>query len=98
MHLINTETLRLEEFFGHQIPEYAALSHRWGKDEVSFKDFTKGRQNNGPGWSKIVECCSYAKERGMKWCWIDTCCIDKRSSAELSEAIVSIMAIIAVAK
>ena len=25
--------------------------------------------------------------RGLEWIWIDTCCIDKRSRAELSEAI-----------
>ncbi|KIM58836.1 hypothetical protein SCLCIDRAFT_1188627, partial [Scleroderma citrinum Foug A] len=24
---------------------------------------------------------------GYKWLWVDTCCIDKQSSAELSEAI-----------
>ena len=28
-----------------------------------------------------------AKSRGFDWVWIDTCCIDKKSSAELSEAI-----------
>ena len=28
-----------------------------------------------------------AESHGYKWVWIDTCCIDKTSSAELSEAI-----------
>ena len=28
-----------------------------------------------------------ARERDVSWIWIDTCCIDRRSSAELSEAI-----------
>ncbi|KAI9067119.1 HET-domain-containing protein, partial [Trametes sanguinea] len=36
---------------------------------------------------KIRECCAFAKARGYRWLWVDTCCIDKTSSSELSEAI-----------
>ncbi|KAJ8488926.1 hypothetical protein ONZ51_g3245 [Trametes cubensis] len=36
---------------------------------------------------KIRECCAFARVRGYRWLWVDTCCIDKTSSAELSEAI-----------
>lgn len=36
---------------------------------------------------KIRHCCDYARARGCAYLWIDTCCIDKTSSAELSEAI-----------
>ncbi|KAH9892853.1 heterokaryon incompatibility protein-domain-containing protein [Cubamyces lactineus] len=36
---------------------------------------------------KIRECCAFARARGYRWLWVDTCCIDKTSSAELSEAI-----------
>ncbi|KAI0777255.1 heterokaryon incompatibility protein-domain-containing protein [Trametes elegans] len=36
---------------------------------------------------KIVRCCDYARARGILYAWIDTCCIDKTNSAELSEAI-----------
>lgn len=36
---------------------------------------------------KIKKCCELAERHGFKWLWIDTCCIDKSSSAELSEAI-----------
>ncbi|KAI5984773.1 hypothetical protein EDC04DRAFT_2615580, partial [Pisolithus marmoratus] len=39
------------------------------------------------GYQKIIKCCKQAKKDGYKWLWIDTCCIDKRSSSELSEAI-----------
>ncbi|KAL1600119.1 hypothetical protein SLS59_006193 [Nothophoma quercina] len=39
------------------------------------------------GYDKIRHCCGQAKDDGYEWVWIDTCCIDKRSSAELSEAI-----------
>lgn len=37
--------------------------------------------------AKIWRCCDYARVRGYPYLWIDTCCIDKTSSAELSEAI-----------
>ncbi|KAH9884788.1 heterokaryon incompatibility protein-domain-containing protein [Cubamyces lactineus] len=37
--------------------------------------------------AKIVRCCQYANSKGFAFVWIDTCCIDKTSSAELSEAI-----------
>lgn len=36
---------------------------------------------------KIRQSCIIAKDAGYKWIWNDTCCIDKRSSSELSEAI-----------
>ncbi|KAI8993775.1 heterokaryon incompatibility protein-domain-containing protein [Trametes punicea] len=36
---------------------------------------------------KIRDCCAFARKRGYKRVWIDTCCIDKTSSSELSEAI-----------
>ncbi|KAF4867686.1 Vegetative incompatibility protein HET-E-1 [Colletotrichum siamense] len=39
------------------------------------------------GYRKLLSCCALALEYGLKYVWIDTCCIDKSSSAELSEAI-----------
>ncbi|KAI0549819.1 heterokaryon incompatibility protein-domain-containing protein [Xylaria curta] len=39
------------------------------------------------GFKKIVNCCAAAAKEGIDWVWVDTCCIDKTSSAELSEAI-----------
>ncbi len=39
------------------------------------------------GYRKIIECCQIALRQGFVYVWIDTCCIDKSSSAELSEAI-----------
>ncbi len=37
--------------------------------------------------TKITSCCDYARSQGHPNLWIDACCIDKTSSAELSEAI-----------
>ena len=36
---------------------------------------------------KIRRCCEIAERDGYEWIWIDSCCIDKTSSTELSEAI-----------
>lgn len=87
MRLLQTNTLQLKEFFDSQIPPYAILSHRWSDHEVSFKEMRKGTAPQGSGMAKIQSFCQLAAARGFDWAWIDTCCIDKRSSAELSEAI-----------
>ncbi|KAG4438257.1 hypothetical protein IFR05_006239 [Cadophora sp. M221] len=39
------------------------------------------------GFKKILFCAEQAVKDGLDYFWVDTCCIDKRSSAELSEAI-----------
>ena len=72
------------------IPPYAILSHTWGNDEVSFHDLCKyveGEPSESEGYQKIRSCCALAISQGYDYVWIDTCCIDKTSSAELSEAI-----------
>jgi hypothetical protein len=88
MRLLHAKTKILEEFFGDYIPQYAILSHTWGQNEVTFKDV----QQYGPfgyksGSTKIDGCCQQARRDYLEYVWIDTCCIDKSSSAELSEAI-----------
>jgi len=72
-----------------KIPPFAILSHTWGAEaeEVTFKDLTKGTGKNKPGYAKLRFCARQADQDGLKYFWIDTCCIDKSSSAELSEAI-----------
>ncbi|OHW93092.1 HET domain containing protein [Colletotrichum incanum] len=40
-----------------------------------------------PGYGKLVKSCKQAEEDGFDYVWIDTSCIDKTSSAELSESI-----------
>jgi hypothetical protein len=47
----------------------------------------KRRLENCAGGNKIIHACEKARQDGIDWIWIDTCCIDKTSSAELSEAI-----------
>lgn len=71
------------------IPPYAILSHTWGADheEVSFKDLVKNTNDSRPGYEKLRFCGQRAADDGLQYFWVDTCCIDKSSSAELSEAI-----------
>lgn len=71
-------------------PDYAILSHTWGpeEDEVLFydlSDLTKATLKTG--WLKIDYTRKEALRKGLEYVWIDTCCIDKSSSAELTEAI-----------
>jgi len=84
------------EFGDDEVTEYAILSHRWIQQEVDYNEVvklakmdeeerTEIRQRDG--YRKIIQSCKQAKKDKYKWLWVDTCCIDKRSSAELSEAI-----------
>lgn len=41
------------------------------------------------GLEKILFACRQARADGLEWAWVDTCCIDKTSSAELDESIMS---------
>jgi hypothetical protein len=73
---------------GIQIPDYAILSHTWGDQEVSLQDMHFGSSvEEKDGYIKIKKCCSQALQDGFEYAWVDTCCIDKTSSAELTEAI-----------
>ena len=47
----------------------------------------KKRAPEGPGLTKILAFCALALKKRYIWVWIDTCYIDKKSSAEVSEAI-----------
>lgn len=89
MRLINTRTLQLEEFIEDETQlKYAILSHRWEEEELRFQDFAEGwREPRGKGYRKMVACCRQAAQDGYDYIWVDTCCIDKTSSAELGEAI-----------
>jgi hypothetical protein len=73
-------------------PEYAILSHRWSDGEVSFKEIQDPTRDveEKRGYKKVEQFCNKAKENKIRYVWVDTCCIDKDSSAELSQSINSI--------
>ena len=94
MRVINVQTLALEDFttVSHGSLDYAILSHTWEDEEVTFQDLTGSiREMNQvlmkKGFFKIEKTCELARRDGIQYAWVDTCCIDKTSSAELTEAI-----------
>ena len=70
-------------------PPYAILSHTWGRndEEVTFGDLVGDAGKNKLGFRKLLFCAKQAWNDGLRFFWVDTCCIDKTSSSELSEAI-----------
>jgi hypothetical protein len=93
MWLIDTQSLELEYFLGNRVPPYAILSHTWGDGEATFQDWQDLRKaSQKTGFAKIKSACAQAQADGLGYIWVDTNCIDKSSSAELSEAINSMFA------
>ena len=98
MWLLSTDRAELHYFTSPEsVPGgYAILSHVWDQTkEQSFQDIrtlefecrSDLRNPRDSVSDKIRGCCELAARQGYSWVWIDTCCIDKASSAELSEAI-----------
>lgn len=95
MRLLRTDTYEVVEV--GRTPPYAILSHRWEHEEITFKtlnsralqdanlsSFGKGLQVSA---RKIRGSCAIARKQGFDYIWIDTVCIDKSSSEELSTAL-----------
>ncbi|WPB06452.1 uncharacterized protein RHO25_011109 [Cercospora beticola] len=102
MRLLNVSTLELKEFGESSIPPYYIASHRWTSDETTYKDVKKRRNTTSTGHRKLQSFCDFIQrtnvpttramttlgiERSCQWLWIDTACMDKSSSADLSECI-----------
>ncbi|KAI3322060.1 hypothetical protein HD806DRAFT_135496 [Xylariaceae sp. AK1471] len=95
------DRLELVEVSEEFAPRYAILSHTWGREEVTFQDiqaFSRRQWSRAvsqtastiqakKGFVKIRKAAALAAKHGYSYIWVDTCCIDKTSSAELSEAI-----------
>ncbi|KAI0025047.1 heterokaryon incompatibility protein-domain-containing protein [Xylariomycetidae sp. FL0641] len=92
MRLLDTSDLVVREYpepGSSGCPPYAILSHTWGGEEVSLQELWKPDESikAKAGYAKLRSCAAKAQTDGYQHVWIDTCCIDKTSSAELSEAI-----------
>ncbi|KAF5716700.1 heterokaryon incompatibility protein [Fusarium mundagurra] len=99
MRLLSAKDLQFEERTGDNIPKYAILSHRWGNEEPCYWDMKntivqretripgKGPQWRNRTYHKIHQFSLMALQAGYEYIWVDTCCIDKSSSAELQESI-----------
>ena len=89
LQLENGGRLSLTKDLVGNIPPYAILSHTWGDDdeEVTFQDVQQHTGQHKAGYRKLTFCGAQAASDGLQHFWVDTCCIDKSSSAELTEAI-----------
>ncbi|KAF3011320.1 hypothetical protein E8E14_003797 [Neopestalotiopsis sp. 37M] len=90
LHHLGDGDFRLEEFAEDNKPDYAILSHTWlmNGSEVTFGDLEMGNaQTKTASYDKVRFCIEQAAKDGLSYSWMDTCCIDKSSSAELQEAI-----------
>lgn len=90
LYLDDHERPHLEDFLGYDIPHrYAILSHTWMHDgsEVTYYDVSTGSAECKAGYKKIRFCGDQAARDGIKYFWVDSCCIDKSSSADVSESI-----------
>jgi hypothetical protein len=101
MRLLNTTTGHIRSFLSAPTVPYAILSHTWGPEEVTLQDMLDIDLRFGLlgyeqivkprfgllGYEKIVKSCEIARRDEYEYIWIDTCCIDKTNSAELSEAL-----------
>lgn len=89
--IIGSRTLpgQLADALGLRSKSYAILSHTWDDEKVTFDDMRSNIRSTRrkKGFSKIKGCCEQAKKDGFSYVWIDCCCIDKKSSAELTESI-----------
>lgn len=97
MRCLNTETFELHSGTqeGFKVQGYAVLSHRWMEPEILCHQVgryaqelrnTRGR-HHVPQLDKILGACITARQKGISWMWIDSCCINKRESSELAESI-----------
>ncbi|KAH9912481.1 heterokaryon incompatibility protein-domain-containing protein [Epithele typhae] len=103
MRLLATDTGLMSEFADPTEVKYAILSHVWARKtsdndtsyepELTYDDYTRLRAEHGDELlfdklpPKVRHSCEVAKRHGISFIWIDTCCINKSNSSELSEAI-----------
>ena len=70
------------------LPPYAILSHTWTDgEEVTYDELVAGTGKSKAGYAKIRFCRERAAQDGLQYFWVDTCCINKSTSDELSTAI-----------
>lgn len=91
MRLLRTSDLSLVEFNGNTPRQYAVLSHVWRDTEVKYDDIVNGVPDGAARskqmFRKLDFCQKQATQDGLDFFWVDTCCIDRSRSSEISEAV-----------
>jgi hypothetical protein len=79
---------QLISFSDDLAPPYAILSHTWiDGQEVTYNELLAETGTDKCGYAKIRFCGEQAAADSLEYFWVDTCCIDKSTSDELSTAI-----------
>ncbi|KIO03769.1 hypothetical protein M404DRAFT_144765, partial [Pisolithus tinctorius Marx 270] len=88
MYLLNINTQQLEDI-NERCP-YAILSHAWRIGEtLHFHEIGTESVRIQPGYEKVEMCCELARQDGLDYVWIDTCCADANTSAGQTEKAIS---------
>jgi hypothetical protein len=69
---------------------YVMLSHRWEGTEPLLHDIQgKVVYDLDPvgSISKLQSFCRTARDKGYRWAWIDTCCIDQTNNVEVQQSV-----------
>lgn len=78
----------LSSFSDDALPKYAILSHTWIEgQEVTYNELLSGGGKEKLGYNKLNFCADQAAADNLQFFWVDTCCIDKSTSDELSTSI-----------
>ncbi|GIZ44968.1 hypothetical protein CKM354_000815200 [Cercospora kikuchii] len=83
--------LTIRNYANDKRPPYAILSHTWltSDEEVLYQELNNDAAKKKPGYAKILFCGQQAKKDDLHHFWVDSCCINRTDSAELSESILS---------
>lgn len=90
MRLLNTESFELRDST-EPSPLYSVFSHAHGNNDIGFEDFRyPDILPLKAGFHRLWQACSRARDHGSKWLWADSVCIDRSSSAAVSDALNSL--------
>ncbi|RYP61738.1 hypothetical protein DL771_010025 [Monosporascus sp. 5C6A] len=89
MRLLNVLTLGLEDFPNAQNrPPYVAMSHIWGPEEITYDDITGAREiaQQKQGYEKIQALCKLVRQQGLRYMFIDVCCLKNAGRLEMGRS------------
>jgi hypothetical protein len=94
MWLLDVRSKELKQVAHESSQPYGILSHVWlqpNEEEVSFWDLSNTVRRLGArrkkGYAKLHSVCKMAEKHGLKYVWVDTCCINAANESERAEAI-----------
>jgi tetratricopeptide (TPR) repeat protein len=83
-----SDIFQLTNFDDDSLPPYAILSHTWSDgEEVTYDELIAGTGQEKAGYTKLRFCGERAAKDDLEYFWVDTCCINRATSDELSTAI-----------